>query len=151
MKAAAIVAFALFPCAALGQSDPGAPVVDGMVWQPAGSVCRAWQQGAEPAKSSQSTLVFIAFPSAEPPFGMRGLMKIDGVLHELRQIAHARQSGAISVHYRTQGYRNYDVRLNLAGLSASTVAGEALTGTMIVSRFGLFNQIEISGSCGDRS
>ena len=78
---------------------------------------------------------------------MRAIMKIDGTLHALRQIAYAREGQKLAVHYRTYGYRNYDVRLDLGNLIAGKLAGGDLTGAITISRFGLFSKLAISGSC----
>ncbi len=92
-------------------------------------------------------LVFISFPSNDAPFSMRAVMKIDGALHELRQVAYARNGQTLSIHYRTQGYRNYDVRLDLGNLIPGRLEGGDLSGTITTSRFGLFSNLPVSGFC----
>jgi hypothetical protein len=128
--------------------DPGAPKLDDMVWQTAGSVCQVWRDGKSRGDPAAASLVLISFPGGEKPFGLRALTGIDGALFELHQIAYLRTGDRLSIHYRTQGYRNYDVRLDLGNLAPGRLEGDDLTGTITTSRFGLFSQMAIRGRCG---
>ena len=149
LLASLLVVLVSMPFAAMAD-DPGAPKVDDMVWQTAGSRCHAWRQPALIADPSAAPLAFISFPSNDAPFSMRGVMKIDGVLHELRQVAYAREGQTLSIHYRTRGYRNYDVRLDLGNLVLGRLEGSALSGAITVSRFGLFSKLAVGGFCSEQ-
>lgn len=143
---AALLAFLICARPAFAD-DPGAPRADDMIWQTAGSRCQVWREAARIADPASAPLVFISFPSSDAPFSMRAIMKIDGTLHELRQVAYARDGETLSIHYRTHGYRNYDVRLHLANLKAGPLDGSGLSGAITASRFGLFSKVAVSGSC----
>jgi hypothetical protein len=132
-----------------GADDPGAPKIDDMVWQTAGSRCYAWRNAVTINDPSAAVLVFISFPSDDAPFAMRAMMKIDGAQHELRQIAYAREGQTLSIHYRTQGDRNYDVRLDLGNLIPGRLKGADLSGAITISRFGLFSQVPVKGVCSE--
>ena len=146
LLASSLVVLISMPFAAMAD-DPGAPHIDDMVWQTAGSRCHAWRESASIDDPAAVPLVYISFSSKDAPFSMRANMKIDGVLHELRQIAYARDGQALSIHYRTHGYRNYDVRLDLGNLIPGRLEGGDLSGTITISRFGLFSKVAVSGSC----
>jgi hypothetical protein len=125
-----------------GQGTTGLPPQIGdMPWDQNGAVCAARLEAA-PADAG---LVWITFPSAEKPFGMKGFVKIDGILHALRQIAYAGDGNGFSIHYRTFGDRNYDVRLEMSGPPDD---GAELTGKLIASRFGQFSEVSVTGACG---
>jgi hypothetical protein len=128
--------------------DPGGPVIDAMPWQEAETVCEAWPAGTAAEEARAKGLSFVSYPAAVKPFGMRAYMAIDGKSHPLRQIAYANTGGTLSIYYRTLGDYHYDVYLTLSGFSASELKGGGLTGKLVASRFGLFNQIEVSGRCG---
>ncbi len=146
LPAALLTSLLLIPTA-VNADDPGAPKIDDMVWQTAGSRCYASREAALIGDPSAASLVFIAFPSNDAPFSMRALMKIDGTMHELRQIAYAREGQTLSIHYRTHGYRNYDVRLDLGNLVPTRLEGGDLSGSITISRFGLFSTVAVSGLC----
>lgn len=141
-SALAILAALLTGSAFAAQDTPGAPPQIGeMSWQQDGAVCRAWLEDSR----ADAGLVWIAFPPGEKPFGMRGFVKLDNVLHAMRQIAYAGDGSSFSIHYRTLGYRNYDVRLEMSGPPED---GAELTGKLVASRFGLFSEVKIAGACG---
>lgn len=130
-------------CDALA-ADSSSPRIDLMEFEGAETVCKAWPHGA-----AATGLVWVGYPASVKPFGMRGYMEIDGKTHPLRQVAYAHAEGAMSIYYRTLGDYHYDVYLTLSGFSSRDVKGSGLTGTLVVSRFGIFNQIMVSGRCGD--
>jgi hypothetical protein len=146
---AALFALSVACSTAIAADDPGASKIDDMVWQTAGSRCYAWREAQLISDPAAAPLVFISFPGSGKPFAMRAMIKIDGTLHELRQIAYAREGRTLSIHYRTHGYRNYDVRLDLANLIPGRLEGGDLSGTITVSRFGLFSSVAVSGFCSE--
>lgn len=129
-----------------GESD--GPAIGSLEWEEAETVCKAWPAGIEAEASRSKGLSFVSYPAAVKPFGMRGYMAIDGKTHPLRQIAYANTGGTLSIYYRTLGDYHYDVYLTLSGFSSSELKGSRLAGTLTASRFGLFSQIKVSGSCG---
>ena len=143
-----IFAFSAMLCcgAPAAESSSGAyPRIDAMDWHGAEFVCSAWlaEQGAE-AKQP----VWTGLPAAVKPFGMRAYVRIDGMVRPLRQIAYAHSDRALAIHYRTLGERAFDVRLELSGLDPGGLKGAALTGTLTVSRYGLFTKVSLAGACG---
>jgi hypothetical protein len=124
------------------------PKIETMEWEEAETVCEAWPEGAEAKDARATGLSWVSYPASVKPFGMRSYMKIDGVVHPLKQIAYAKPDGTISVYYRTPGYRHYDVYLTLNGLEPGKLTGSNLTGTLVVARFGLYREIKIAGACG---
>ena len=144
---AAVAASALVSGPALpGESD--GPTIGALEWEEAETVCEAWPAGIEAEASRSKGLSFVSYPAAVKPFGMRGYMAIDGKTHPLRQVAYANTGGTLSVYYRTLGDYHYDVYLTLSGFTSSELKGSRLAGTLTASRFGLFSQIKVSGSCG---
>ncbi len=140
-------ALLLTPSAAFAaESMP--PNIDTMVWEEAETVCEAWPEEVAAKDAHASGLSWVSYPAAVEPFGMRGYVAIDGVVHPLRQVAYAKPDRTLSIYYRTLGDRHYDVYLTLSGLDAAGLKGTDLAGTLVVSRFGLFSQIKIVGACG---
>lgn len=129
-----------------GESD--GPTIGAVEWEEAETVCEAWPVGIAAEDSRSKGLSFVSYPAAVKPFGMRGYMAIDGKTHPLRQVAYANTGGTLSIYYRTLGDYHYDVYLTLSGFSSSELNGSRLAGTLTASRFGLFSQINVSGSCG---
>jgi hypothetical protein len=70
------------------------------------------------------------------------------MVRPLRQIAYAHPGGDLAIHYRTLGDRAFAVRLKLSGFGPGSLKGADLSGMLTVSRFGLFAQVPVSGSCG---
>ena len=112
------------------------------------TVCEAWPEGISAVDARSSGLSWVSFPAEVKPFGMRAYANIDGLDRPLKQIAYAHHEGTLSFYYRTLGDRHYDVYLTLNGLVPGEVEGTDLTGTLVVSRFGLYSEIKISGTCG---
>ena len=133
---------------AFAGDETGAPKIDMVQWQGAKTVCEAWPAGQNAGEAREKGLSFVSYPAAVKPFGMRGYMAIDGREHPLKQIAYANAGGTLSIYYRTPGDYHYDVYLTLSGFGTDELKGVGLSGTLVASRFGLFNQIEISGRCG---
>jgi hypothetical protein len=129
---------------AADNSTGAAPAIGPIDQQGAQSVCAAWAQSAP----RSAGLVWIGLPAAVKPFGMRAYVGIDGITRPLRQIAYAHTAGDLAIHYRTLGERPYAVRLELSGIRPGGLEGAGLTGTLIVSRFGLFTEMNLTGSCG---
>lgn len=126
-------------------SDP--PKIDAVDLEGEKAVCVAWAADPAPATLPPSDLVWAGLPAAVEPFGMRAYTSIDGMIRPLRQIAYAKNGGELSIHYRTLGDRAYDVRLDLRGLGPEGLQGDGLTGTLTVSRFGLFTGLKVAGAC----
>jgi hypothetical protein len=144
-----IIATALMAsCASAMAADGAAPVIDQMTWDKAETICFAWPVDASPKTEPTSGLSWIGLPASVRPFGMRAYMSIDGVVHPLRQIAYANRQGTLSIYYQTLGDRHYDVYLTLSGDGADQLKGQALSGTLVAARFGIYTEIKIAGSCG---
>ena len=126
----------------------GRPEIGILPWSSAQTVCVAWPEGQSLEQARSSGVSWVGLPAAVKPFGMRGYVNIDGRDHPLKQIAYAHPDGTLSIYYRSLGDRHYDVYLNLSGLVPGTLTGAELGGTLVVSRFGLFSETRISGSCG---
>ncbi|MGL4489859.1 MAG: hypothetical protein ACRCU5_10500 [Rhizobiaceae bacterium] len=124
------------------------PKIGTLEWEEAETVCEVWPEGVLAKDARASGLSWVAYPAAVKPFGMRSYMSIDGFAHPLRQIAYAKVDGTLSVYYRTPGDRHYDVYLTLNGLDANALKGADLTGKLVASRFGLYSEINVAGSCG---
>ena len=135
-------------CGPAFPADSTGPAIGALEWEEAETVCEAWPAGIAAEDARAKGLAFVSFPAAIKPFGMRGYMAIDGKTHPLRQVAHANAGGTLSIYYRTLGDYHYDVYLTLAGFGSNELKGSGLTGTLTASRFGLFSQINVSGSCG---
>jgi hypothetical protein len=129
-------------------ADP--PKIDALDLQGEKPVCMAWAADPAPATLPPADLVWAGLPAAVKPFGMRAYASIDGMIRPLRQIAYAKTDGVLSIHYRTLGDRAYDVRLDLTGLAPEGVEGDGLAGSLTVSRFGLFTELNVAGSCKSR-
>jgi hypothetical protein len=138
----------LFTPTAAFSADAAAPKIGAMQWEQAETVCEAWPQGVLAKDARASGLSWIGFPAAIKPFGMRGYMMIDGIVHPLRQIAYAKPDGTLSIYYRTLGDRHFDVYITLIGFAPNALTGANLTGTLVASRFGLFSEIKIAAFCG---
>lgn len=141
-----LYALAALVCAGAAAAQDGAgaaPAIDTMDWRGGPSVCAAWPEG----KARSSGLAWVGLPAAVKPYGMRAYVSLDGMERPLRQIAYARAGALLAIQYRTLGERAYDVRLELSGLDPEAVKGADLKGRLIVSRFGLFTEIRLAGSC----
>lgn len=143
-----LLAFAALTASVCGVAFAAdAPSIDALDLQGEKPVCMVWAADPAPATTPPSDLVWVGLPAAVKPFGMRAYVSIDGMIRPLRQIAYAKTGGNLSIHYRTLGDRAYDVRLELTGLDPEKLEGESLAGTLTVSRFGLFTEIKLAGSC----
>ncbi len=136
---------------AVDNSSVAGPKIDAMDWQGAETVCAAWQEGDTAENAQRAGLVWIGLPAAVKPFGMRAYVSVDGMMRPLRQIAYSHAGGDLAVHYRTLGDRPYDVRLELSGLEPGGIKGDHLAGKLVVSRFGVFTEIKLTGSCGQQA
>ena len=105
-------------------ADP--PKIDALDLEGEKAVCVAWAAGPAPASMPPSDLVWVGFPAAVKPFGMRAYVSIDGMIRALGQIAYAKTDGGLSIHYRTLGERAYDVRIDLAGPGPAGAPGRDL-------------------------
>jgi hypothetical protein len=130
-----------------GALAAGSPEIKAFDLRGEKAVCMAWATDPAPATLPPTELVWVGLPAAVKPFGMRGYASIDGMIRPLRQIAYAKTDSGLSIHYRTLGDRAYDVRIDLAGLLPTGVEGADLAGTLTVSRFGLFTNLKVAGSC----
>jgi hypothetical protein len=124
------------------------PKIDSMDVEGAETVCVAWPRAGAPSGAQPAEFVWVGLPAAVKPFGMRAYVSVDGMIRPLGQIAYAKTDSGLSIHYRTLGDRAYDVRINLTGLGPTSLEGDGLAGSLIVSRFGLFSELTVAGSCG---
>jgi hypothetical protein len=124
------------------------PKINSMDAEGAETVCVAWPEAGTPSHARPAEFVWVGLPAAVKPFGMRAYVSVDDITRPLRQIAYMKIASGFSIHYRTLGDRAYDVRIELSGPRPTGVEGADLAGTLTVSRFGLFSELKVVGSCG---
>jgi hypothetical protein len=142
-----LIAFLCIPALTAGNVSTLNPSIGTLALEGAKTVCVAWSKSDAPSGVQPKTYVWVGLPAAIKPFGMRAYVSVDGMRHPLRQIAYAKTNGGLSIHYRTLGDRSYDVRINLSGLGPAGIESANLAGELTVSRFGLFTELRVSGSC----
>jgi hypothetical protein len=133
---------------AAGDASAANPKIGMLALEGAQTVCVAWPEAGAASGARPAEFVWVGLPAAVKPFGMRAYVNVDGMRRPLRQIAYVKMDSGLSIHYRTLGDRAYDVRIDLAGLDPTGAAGADLSGTLTVSRFGLFTELKVAGSCG---
>jgi hypothetical protein len=142
-----LIAFLCTTAFTAGENAAPNPKIGTLALDGAKTVCVAWPESDTPSGVEPDTFVWVGLPAAVKPFGMRAYASIDGITRPLRQIAYARTDGGLSIHYRTLGDRSYDVRINLSGFGPAGSESANLAGKLTVSRFGLFTELRVAGSC----